>query len=331
MSTFLQVLKGKKVDIPPVWLMRQAGRYLPEYQMLRKKHRLIDLFKTPKLACEVTLQPLRRFPLDAAIVFADILLPLEALGFTLDFQEGKGPILSPKLERSAQVFGLQIQDVCQTCSYVAETIALLKKHLSIPLIGFAGGPFTLATYLFGSLDKAKAFLYKETAAFSHLIQCLTEVTIAYLDHQISAGVDAVQIFDSWAGLLSFDLFQKYVMSPMRLITEHVAQKSIPCIFFSRASSPFLSRLTTLPLSAISCDWSTPLHVLQKRVPTLMAVQGNFDPQLLKSPPQDIIKYVRQCLNSSTRERLIVNLGHGVPPDTPVEGVQAFVEAVKNIR
>lgn len=293
----LEALKGKNQSRPPVWLMRQAGRYMPTYRKLREKYSLYDLFFTPELAAEVTLMPIEQIGVDAAILFSDITVVALPLGFTLDFSEG--PVIRGALARR----GLELLEP------IAQAIRLIKPRLQVPLIGFCGGPYTVASYING--DPA-------------LLDPITEVTIEYIHMQEKAGVDVIQIFDSWAGRLSSDAFQTFCAPYLKRLIEST---SVPVILFMRGASERVEELVRLRPDAISFDWGKPLADLRKQVP--MAVQGNLDPDLLYEPFSVIRQKTEELLESMKGDPgFIVNLGHGVKPDMSVDAVKCLVETVK---
>lgn len=324
---FLEALSCENANgRPPVWLMRQAGRSLPEYQALRKKYSLSELFHTPELICEVTKLPLDILGVDAAILFADILhIPL-ALGFDVSFPEGKGPVVVPQLHSEEDLIVINPKPVEESLAFVREGILLIKNEITEPLIGFCGGPFTIMTYL--TEKKVKQWLYTAPASALKLLQLITDQSIVYLKMQIAAGVDAIQIFDSWANLLSRSEFCQFALPFLKQIVEAVSE--VPVIIFSRAASQFVSELVSIRPQGISFDWTYPLDEIRRRVPPTIAVQGNLDPELLYTSPAIIQREVHHLLTHMKGDPgFIANLGHGVLPDTPVEHVRAFVDAVKN--
>lgn len=295
----LDALNLKNKARPPVWLMRQAGRYLPEYRALRKNHTLRELFFTPELAAQITLMPVDLIGVDAAILFSDITVVALPLGFSLDFSEG------PVIQGNLRPQGIE------TLEPIAETIRLIKSRTKVPLIGFCGGPFTVASYING--DPA-------------LLGPITDATIEYIHMQEKAGVDAIQIFDSWANQLNFDEFQKFCVPHLKRLIEAT---SVPVILFMRGAHLRVDDLVKLNPDAISFDWEKPLAELRKKVP--MAIQGNLDPQLLYEPLPTIRQKTKELLDSMKGDPgFIVNLGHGVKPDVPVESVRCLVETVKNV-
>lgn len=319
---------------PPVWLMRQAGRYMPEYRKLREKHDFLTLCHNPELAAEVTLLPIRAFGMDAAILFSDILIVAEALGFKVVFEESAGPIISPVLESAAQVEKITIPNANEAFSFVAEEIKLLKKELKIPLLGFCGAPFTLASYLIEGrtskdLKKTKQWLYKDPKSFHALLDKITDCSIAYLKLQIAAGVDAVQIFDSWANALAYPQFREFSYHYLSKICAALKSTNIPVILFCRGSSVFGTDLAEIAPAAVSLDWNCHLQKMRAQIPKNVAIQGNLDPAILYAPIQSIQKAVRGLIAEMQDDPgYIFNLGHGIYPDTPVDAVKALVEAVK---
>lgn len=332
--TFLSALACKNDSRPPVWLMRQAGRYLPEYGKLRKKYSLWQMFHEPELSYQVTSMPIDILGVDAAILFSDILVIVEALGLELAFPEGVGPVVTPSLQRPEDVENLRLYSAEETLGYVRKSIEMFKKNSSSPLIGFCGGPFTVASYMIergerGNLSKTKQWLYSHPQNFHLLLSKLTKVTIDYLKMQIDAGVQAIQIFDSWAQVLSSAHLVEFCLSYLKEIIAFVKSQNIPVLIFTRGSSYFPELLASLQPNAISFDWHREMAVLRKIVPSHIAVQGNLDPDLLKTKPEIVRKATLRILESMSGEPgFIFNLGHGVLPQTPVENVQALIETVK---
>ncbi len=321
-TLLLKALKGENTERPPVWLMRQAGRYLPEYQALRKKHTLWQLFHEPDLAFQVTHQPLDILGVDAAILFSDILVIAEAFGLKLQFPEGRGPLIEPCVTSSDN---LTLGSVEETLSYVTKTITLLKPTLNVPLIGFCGGPFTVASYMIGDMKKTHAWMARDPESFHALLAKITQASILYLKMQEQAGVDAIQIFDSWAGTLPHEQFLDF---SVKYLQEMIAALSVPVIVFCRGSSHLASDLVQLKPAAISFDWQRPLHEIRKEVPFSIAVQGNLDPEILKMSPEIVEKETLALLDSMRGDKgFIANLGHGVLPGTPVENVKLFVSTI----
>lgn len=318
----LKALHCKNEDRPPVWLMRQAGRYMPEYRTLREKHSLWSLFHTPELAAQVTLQPVDLLGVDAAILFSDILVIAEVFGLEVVFPEGSAPQIVPKVENT-----LEARNVEETLFYVRETIQLVKPQLKCPLIGFCGGPFTLATYMTG---KSASRLTQDKELLHTILQKITDVLIRYLMMQIKAGVDAVQVFDSWANLLSPVDFMEFSHAYLGKIVEALKPTGVPIILFCRSSSHYPRELSLLSPHAISFDWHKDMYALRKEVPANIAVQGNIDPEFLQgATSSQVSAKVKELLQTMKGEPgFIVNLGHGVLPKTPVENVRAFIDCVK---
>lgn len=326
----LKALRCENRESPPVWIMRQAGRYLPAYQLLRKKYPLNELFHQPELAAEITQLPLALFDLDAAILFSDILVIAELFGLKVHFPEGKSPFIEPILENEQDIQALSIRPAEEVLSYVFKTIQLLQGKLSVPLLGFSGAPFTVATYLLQGEARTKEWIYHHPQTFHLLLQKLTEATITYLKLQIQAGVAAVQIFDSWANLLTYSHFMEFSAPYLKQIVTALKSDSVPVILFCRGSSSLPLELSALEPHAISFDWQKELSQIRSQVPTHIAVQGNFDPHLLKAPIPVITQTVTKLLNSMQGDPgFIVNLGHGILPDTPVDHVKAFVDLIHN--
>jgi uroporphyrinogen decarboxylase len=332
-SLFLDALSGCNQGRPPVWLMRQAGRYMPAYLALRQKYSLSQMFHLPDLAAKITCMPLDALGVDAAILFSDILVVAEMFGFQVEFPEKGGPFIQAEL---IPELSLHRRPAKEALSYVGQTIQQVKAQISVPLIGFCGGPFTVATYL---LDRGAKGEFKRTLewAYSHphslhkLLNELTEASIDYLRLQIEAGVQAVQIFDSWAGMLCYSQFHAFSLNYLKKIIDALRETEIPIIVFCRGSSLHASELADLRPAAISFDAQKELADLRKIVPKSIAVQGNLDPHLLKAPKKEIESSVKKLLESmSSDPGFIVNLGHGVLPDTPLENVQFFVDLVKRI-
>ena len=299
--------------------MRQAGRYLPEYQKLKEKYSLEELFYHKELITQITLQPISRFRFDAAILFADILHVLLPLGLKVSYPK-EGPQIEPFHQ-------LKKGSVEETLFFVKESIHLLKKELKVPLIGFCGGPFTVAYYLLKK--KPEKMLYENPQEFLSLIRTLTEVSKKYLKLQIEAGVDAIQIFDSWAGLLPYQVLEKFVLPSLK---ELIAFSSVPVIVFSRMSSFLVEEFVSLHPNGIGFDGGKPLANIRKKVPKTIAVQGNLPPSFLYSSSHVISKMTKKLLDSMKGDPgFIVNLGHGILPDIPLSHVYTFVETVLTSR
>jgi uroporphyrinogen decarboxylase len=332
---FLAALACEKLDRPPLWVMRQAGRYLPEYRELKAKSSFLEMVRTPALAAEVTLQPLHRFALDAAILFSDILVIPEALGQGYHFRDTGGIGMEFRLETRAQVDALAAADVVpDRLRYVADTLALLKKELagSRALLGFGGSPWTLATYMVegGSSDefeRIKQLFYTERATFDALLEKITAALIAYFKMQIAAGADAIQIFDSWGGIIAGP---DYGAASLRWIREVVAAlpRDFPIILYAKGTAPHLTDQAFAGVRALSVDWTNDLAIVRRNLPANIAVQGNLDPVLLNTTP-DIVRHQTTRLLESMRGTTghIFNLGHGIMPHAKIECMQALVDTV----
>jgi uroporphyrinogen decarboxylase len=330
----LRACRRQPTDRTPIWLMRQAGRYLPEYRALRARYDFLTLCRTPELAAEVTLQPLRRFPFDAAIVFADILLLLDAMGLAVRFAAGDGPLLDRPILVVDDVRRLATVDPADTLSHVLETIRLVcRERPDVPLIGFAGAPFTLACYALegqGSRDfaRAKRFLWDEPQAFDRLMAKLATATRQYLVAQVRAGAKAVQLFDTWAGVLAPADYEAHVLPHVQAIVAGVQAEGAPVILFAQGASTLLELLARSGADVVSVDWRLPLDEAWSRLGDGVAVQGNLDPAALLARPEVVVAKARSVLEAvGGRPGHIFNLGHGLLPTTPVENVALLVETV----
>lgn len=319
---FLDALAGKNSSKrPPVWLMRQAGRYMHEYQAYRARYDFLSICNTPELICEVTHLPINAFGFDAAILFSDILIILQALGFDLKFYEDIGPVIGNPIKSADDI---HYKDVLAQLEPVLQGIRLLKGSLKVPLIGFAGAPFTVASYLIGrDLVTTKKWLYSNPDSFDKVLDVLARCTIDYLNAQIAAGCDAIQIFDSWAMHLAPQQFERFVKKPLEKIVKGV--KGCPVVLFSRGEG---ERLGAIGPQGLSLDWTQDLAKVRKMHPKI-ALQGNLDPDILRTDKKTVTKEVNTLLDSMKGDpAFIFNLGHGVHKDTPREHVEALVACVK---
>lgn len=334
---FLKACRREPVDCTPVWFMRQAGRYMQEYQAIRATHSILDVCKTPELAAQVTLQPIDRFPLDAAIIFADILLPLEAMGLKLEFAEGEGPIIHNPVRTRASVEALRPVDGDEL-KYVEEAIRQARRALSgkVPLIGFAGAPFTLASYAIeggGSRNYilTKQLMYREPEVWHRLLDKLARVVTGYLRRQIHAGAQAVQLFDSWVGCLSPDDYAEYVLPHVQVIFEGLKREGVPLIHFGTGTGSLLGLMRRAGGDVIGLDWRVQLDDGWETLGHDVAVQGNLDPVVLFAPVPEIERRVDDILRRAAgRPGHIFNLGHGILPNTPVEHVAAAADLVHKL-
>jgi uroporphyrinogen decarboxylase len=313
--------------------MRQAGRYLPEYRALRQQVDFLTLCKTPELAVEASLQPLRRFALDASIIFSDILLPLEALGCKMTFNPG--PKLAEPVRTRAQVEALTPRPSAEVVPFVGDAIRLLRHELDgrTPVIGFCGAPFTLAAYLVQGEGKegfgaAKTLLYREPATMERLLETLAAQMTDYLRLQIDSGAQAVQIFDSWAGLLGVEEYERFALAPVRAIVSGLRDRTVPIIYFVNGGPHLIEAAATAGSDVLGLCWRTPLDDAARRVGPGLALQGNLDPHVLFAEPGEVRREASRVLaRMRGRPGHIMNLGHGILPDTPIASVEALVEAV----
>ncbi|MEM7482737.1 MAG: uroporphyrinogen decarboxylase [Acidobacteriota bacterium] len=333
----LRVFRGESVDRPPVWIMRQAGRYLPEYRAIRQRVDFLTLCKTPDLAAEVTVQPIDILGVDAAILFADILLPLEAMGAELKFVKGDGPTFPDPVRRREDLSRLRAPSVEGTLGYVFDALRAVRRALAgrVPVLGFGGTPWTLAAYLVeGSGSKQYPHLlewsYRDPAGLGQLLERIAEVSTEYLLGQVEAGADALQLFDSWGGLLSAGRWRQVAMPPLARIIEGLRAQApaTPLIYYVQGGSHLLEAARQLPVDGISVDWRLPLAEARSLIGPDKVIQGNLDPAALLGPVPHIESLARDLVEAGRGTRHIVNLGHGIIKSTPVEHAQAFVRAVQ---
>ncbi len=333
-SRFIDACRCQPVDATPVWFMRQAGRYMSEYRALRKKHGLLEICRTPELAVEVTLQPLERLGVDAAILFSDLLIPLGPMGIEFDFVHGEGPKIENPVTAPGDVENLRDYEPREALGFTMEAIRQLRRELEgkVPLIGFAGAPFTLASYLIEggssrSFAKTKALMYSDPATWHRLASKLAAMVRAYLLAQIEAGAQAVQLFDSWAGALSPQDYRELVLPHSRAVIAGL-EASVPVIHFATGNSGLLHLLREAGGDVIGLDWRIDLDVGWDLLGDGVAVQGNLDPAVLLAPPEVVRRRADDVLaRAGSRPGHIFNLGHGVLPSTPVETVANLVEHV----
>jgi uroporphyrinogen decarboxylase len=332
---FLRACRRQPVDCTPVWFMRQAGRYMPEYRAIRARHTVLEICSRPEIAAEVTLQPVKALDVDAAILFADILLPLVPMGIDLEFAAGEGPVIHNPVRAPADIEALRSVDPQDSLRHVLEAVRLARAALDgrVPLIGFAGAPFTLASYLIEghgsrSYVHTKRLMYSDPGAWHALLGKLARVVADYLVAQVRAGAQAVQIFDSWVGSLSPDDYREFVLPHSKAIFRALAPLGIPAIHFGTDTSTLLGLMREAGGDVIGLDWRMPLDEGWRRVGPDVAVQGNLDPVALFAPRPQIEKRVRDILaRAHGRPGHIFNLGHGILPGTPVESVRAVVDMV----
>jgi len=331
---FLKACRREPTEYTPVWLMRQAGRYLKEYRALRKKYSFLEMCKNPELAAKVTLQPIEKFGLDAAIIFSDILIPLEPMGVEFEFAKGEGPVFHHPLRQMKEVEKLRIIEPEEETSFLMEAIRIVRKELEgkIPLIGFSGAPFTLASYIIeGGHSKnyilTKNLMYQDRPTWDALMEKLSEMLIRYLNAQIRSGVQALQIFDSWVGCLSPHDYGEYVLPYSKKVIEGIGE-NVPIIQFATSHSTLLELMKGAGGNVIGVDWRVDIGEAWGRIGYDVAIQGNLDPVVLLAPVDLIEKEVKRILDGvKGRPGHIFNLGHGILPNTPAENVAALVDMV----
>jgi uroporphyrinogen decarboxylase len=333
-SRFLKACRREPVDATPVWFMRQAGRYMAEYRALRERHSLLEICRTPDLATEVTLQPIRRIEVDAAILFSDLLLPLEPMGLPFDFVKGEGPQVERPIASSEDIDSLRLFDPREALSHVLEAIEQIQTELHgrVPLIGFSGAPFTLASYAIegghsNNFAKTKALMYGHPDAWHRLCDKLATVVGDYLNAQIDSGVDAVQLFDSWVGALSPADYREFALPHTQRIFQAIEGR-VPTIHFGTGTATTLDLLREAGGDVIGADWRIPIDIAWERIGFDRAIQGNLDPTLLLGPMQRMFAQAEDILERvNGRPGHIFNLGHGLLPSTPVEHVQRLAQYV----
>ncbi len=344
-DVFLKACRGEDVPDTPVWIMRQAGRYLKQYQKIRKKIDFLTLCKTPELAAEVTIQPIDALGVDAAILFSDILIPAEAMGMKLKFFEKKGPVLTPPIRDEHSVKKLLVPEPEDSLGFVMETIKILRKELNtrVPLIGFSGAPFTMATYMIeGGTSKnflqTKKMIFQSPGLYASLMEKVTQTLVKYLEAQMKAGIQAVQLFDTWAGIFSPQDYKDYVLPYIKRVIKGIKDwqstelaESVPIIYFVGECGGLLEEIKTCGADVIGIDWRINMDDAIKRLGNNISVQGNLDPCALFQPREKIQGRVKDILNMAVSARgHIFNLGHGILPETRVENVVAMVEMVHNL-
>tara|TARA_R100001039_G_C1849124_1_gene109175 strand:- start:1855 stop:2919 length:1065 start_codon:yes stop_codon:yes gene_type:complete len=340
---FLRALTGQSVDVTPVWMMRQAGRYLPEYRATRKvAGDFMSLCQSPEMACEVTLQPLRRYPMDAAILFSDILTIPDAMGLGLYFSEGEGPRFRKTVRTEQDVEQLPVPDIARDLSYVTDAVSLIRRELngSVPLIGFSGSPWTLATYMIegsGSKDfrHAKEFMYNHPELMHQLLDKLAQTVTAYLNAQIAAGAQAVQIFDTWGGILSTGAYQTFSLAYMKKIiaglTREADGRKVPVIVFTKNGGLWLEQIADSGAHCVGLDWTIEMGRARAMIGDKVSLQGNMDPTILYSSPAAIRSEVERILASyGEGNGHVFNLGHGITPGVDPDNVAVFIDAVHEL-
>lgn len=332
---FLKACRRETVDATPVWFMRQAGRYMAEYRAIRAKHSMLDVIRTPELACEITLQPINAFDLDAAIIFADILPILIGMGLDLEFVKGKGPVLNNPIASAADVEALRTPSAEENLPFTLEAIRLTRQELDgrVPLIGFSGAPFTLASYAIeggGSKNhvKVKSFLHSEPGAWAQLMDKLTQLVGDYLVAQAEAGAQALQVFDSWAGVLSPLDYQQKVLPYARRVIERAQSTGVPVIYFGTDLNGMLDVMADTGADVVGVDWRIEIDAAWNQIGDSVAVQGNLDPVVLFAPWDSVQQHANNILERTAgRSGHIFNLGHGILPHTPVDTVRRLADYV----
>jgi uroporphyrinogen decarboxylase len=340
---FLRALLKQPVDVTPVWMMRQAGRYLPEYRATREKAGdFMGLCTNPEMACEVTMQPLDRYPLDAAILFSDILTIPDAMGLGLYFETGEGPKFKKVIQSARDIEQLKVVNPEKDLPYVTDAVRLIRRELNgrVPLIGFSGSPWTLATYMIegGSsrdFHKTKQMLYNQPEALHQLLSVLADSVVAYLNAQIQAGAQAVQIFDSWGGALSHAAYQEFSLAYMNKIVQGLIREAdgrqVPVILFTKGGGQWLESMAETGAHALGLDWTTDLAQARQRVGHKVALQGNMDPAVLYASPEKIQQEVKRILQSyGSGTGHVFNLGHGITPQVDPAHAGTFIDAVHSL-
>ncbi|MEO0506339.1 MAG: uroporphyrinogen decarboxylase [Bacteroidota bacterium] len=332
---FLRALKGETVDRPPVWMMRQAGRYLPEFMALKEKYDFFTRCQTPELASEITVQPIRRYGMDAAILFSDILVIPQAMNIEVQMKPNFGPYLPNPIRNAQDLEKVIVPDVHDALGYVMDAITMTKEKLNeeVPLIGFAGSPWTILCYCVEgqgskSFDKARGLCFTQPEVAHQLLQRITDTTIAYLKAKVAAGVNAVQVFDSWGGMLSPADYQIFSWPYIQQIV-NALKDEVPVIVFGKGCWFALKEMANSGASAVGVDWTCSPENARYLTGGKVTLQGNFDPARLLSPPEEIKKMVKQMIDAFGKDKYIANLGHGILPHIPLENAKAFIDAVKS--
>ncbi len=336
-SPFLRAARRLPVERPPIWMMRQAGRSLPEYRALRERWKLVDIVRQPELCAEVTLQPVRRLGVDAAVMFADIMLPLAGMGVDFELVEDVGPVVAAPIRSPADVDRLRVPAGAEAAPQVIAAVRYVVAESPVPVVCFAGGPFTLASYLIEGrptrdFKLVKSFMYQEPAAFDALLGKLTQVAAGYLTAQVEAGAQAVQLFDSWIGALSVEDYAERVRPHSQRLFAALAPLGVPRIHFGVNTGGLLEEMAAAGPDVVGIDWHVPLDVAWERVGEPFGVQGNLDPAALLAPRPLLVEKAREVLRRAAgRPGHVFNLGHGVLPETPLDNLHALVEAVHSWR
>ena len=333
-NLFLKALKGEDLHRPPVWIMRQAGRYLPDFMRLKEKYDFFTRCQTPELACEITIMPIKQIGLDAAIIFSDILVIPQAMGVKVEMKNNFGPYIEFPIRSKSDIENLDIYNIEERLDYVFKAIDMTKKALNneVPLIGFAGSPWTILCYMVegsGSKNfaKAKNFCFKNPELAHQLLEKITHATITYLKKKVISGVDTVQLFDSWGGVLSHSDYQSFSFPYIKQIS-NALKEDTPVIIYPKGCWHSLSAYSKIGASAVGIDWTCSAKNARYLTGNNITLQGNLDPSRLFSSKKDIIKHTLLMLDEFGRNKYIANLGHGILPNTPVENVKTFVKTIK---
>jgi uroporphyrinogen decarboxylase len=331
-DALLRAYRAEPVERTPVWFMRQAGRSLPEYRAVRARASLLAIVHTPELACEVTLQPVRRLGVDAAILFSDIVTPLEAIGVELEIRPGVGPVIASPIRSAADLRVLRAFEPDEDAPYVSETVRLAVAELAVPLIGFAGGPFTLASYLIeGGPSKAqartRALMLSDPVTWRDLLERLADIALASLTAQVRAGARAVQVFDSWIGSLSAEHYERHVLPVVARLFDGLGALGVPRVYFGVGTGHLLESMAQAGPDVVGVDWRTPLHEASVRLPATPALQGNLDPAACLAPWEILEASVLDVLARAPARGHVFNLGHGVLPETSPDTLARVVELV----
>lgn len=338
-SLFLKACRREPVPRPPVWLMRQAGRYLPQYRAVRGRVDFATLCRTPDLAAEVTLQPIDILGVDAAVIFSDILVLPEAMGLPVVFEDGGGPKFTRRITSAGDIEKLVLPDPASALGFVGEAIRRVRRTLEprgVPVIGFAGAPFTLAAYMIEGetsrdFPRTRRAMNEDPAAFRRLLGRIADAVGEYLRYQVAAGASAVQLFDTWAGLLGAEAYLSLALPAVSRAIGAVKGRGAPVILYVNGSAQHIEAMAQSGADALSVDWRVPLDEVRRRAGDSVALQGNFDPAALYAPVEEVRRATRAMLARHPGPGLIANLGHGVFQDTPVEGARAFVDTIREWR
>lgn len=336
-DTFLRACRQQPTEYTPVWYMRQAGRYQPEYRKIREKYRFFEMNYNPEVCAEVTMLPIKQLNVDAAILFADIMTPLKPVGIDVEIKSGIGPVIANPIRSVADVTNIGELDPARDVPYVMESVQMLHEQLSVPLIGFAGAPFTLASYLIEggpskNYYKTKAFMYAQPEAWQQLMEKLGALTLTYLKAQIQSGAHAVQLFDSWVGALNAEDYSKYLYPTMHHIFSALQETGVPTIYFGVGASHLLPLWNQLPVDVLGLDWRITIDDARYQVGVTKAIQGNLDPAVLLAPWGEIEQKSSAILAEGRKQPgFIFNLGHGIFPSCDVETLQRLTDFVHGYR